>query len=621
MIGQNINQYTFPKLYLQPINQYWDIFLASDENDYDEEIVFSENIIAYFDGNRLPIQIDINDLDSSPDYTLTYKNYNPNNLLTSTNIWNPNNLDLTCFTAFTVCDIGLTGTDNGLVDQLTGETIELTNGILSNSDRFDRLKFGRNFKMFQVTGYTSQPNERFSGYSATTLYEIISKTGDTEGVYHELYGGFYQGFYKLFGYEYDIIPNRVSKGWTMEFLIKPRLFNEFTPSLGEATLNDFYPNNKNIFFYLGSRAENKYYHFADGSPTSDSGYTRVTSGLTCLETCVCSDTGVTNSDCISVYPNSTPTNNKKYYPCDNYENPIIGEEDDPAMDVLSNAIAFKLCDDPSNPKIGVRVLRFVGDCEMTGSCENTGITYVTGYTITDYCSPNGIYDVCQSGNTFVDEEHWIQIDVVFERYEYFDICHLLYKGGLALITKKEYLESLVGNTVNLISPPITHTNIEPDQIEIVQLNERWLIEKKDRMGVLKIFVNGMKFFEIPDFEEIIPRPLNTRKERQVGVPFNISVGGGTQGLHENLIFSGCPTNLTNNYIQDPELIPNEILSATTLSGLTTNILLEQNFGGTFEGALAQFRMYIEPLTSAHIQHNFRILKDKFNLFDYFCDKC
>jgi len=621
MIGQNINQYSFPKLYLQPINQYWDIFLASDERDYDDEIVSSEYLIAYFDGNRLPIQIDINDLDSSPEYVLTYKNYNPNNVLISTNFWNPNDLNLTCFTAFTVCDIGLTGTDNGLVEQMTGETITLTNGILPNLDKFNRLMFDRNFKMFQVTGYTSEPNERFSGYSATTLYEIVSKTGDTEGVYHELYGGFYQGFYKLFGYDYDILPNRMSKGWTVELLLKPRLFNEFSPSSGETTLNDYYPNNKNIFFYLGSRAENKYYHYADGSPTTDSGYTRVTSGLTCLETCACSNTAVTNSDCISVYPDRILTDQKLYYPCEAYSDPIIGEETDPAMDALSNAIALRFCGDPANPQIGARVLRFVGDCEMTGTCENTGMTYVTGYTITDYCSPNGIYDVCISGSTFLDEEHWIQVDVVYERYQYLDICELLYKGGLALITKREYLESLAGNTINLISPPITHNDIIPEQIEIVKLNERWLIEDRYRNGVLKFYVNGMKFFEIPDFEEIIPRPLSTRKERQVGVPFNISVGGGTQGLHENLIFSGCPTGLTNSYIQDPELIPNEILSGTTLSGLTTNILLEENFGGTFEGGLAQFRMYIEPLTAAHIQHNFRILKDKFSLFDFFCDKC
>ena len=68
-----------------------------------------------------------------------------------------------------------------------------------------------------------------------------------------LYGGFYQGFYKLFGFDYEILPERVSKGWTVEMVLRPRLNNEYTPSNDETTLNEIYPQNKNIFFYLGTR--------------------------------------------------------------------------------------------------------------------------------------------------------------------------------------------------------------------------------------------------------------------------------------------------------------------------------------------------------------------------------
>jgi hypothetical protein len=60
------------------------------------------------------------------------------------------------------------------------------------------------------------------------------------------------------------------------------------------------------------------------------------------------------------------------------------------------------------------------------------------------------------------------------------------------------------------------------------------------------------------------------------------------------------------------------LSGTSLSALTTNILLEQNFGGTFMGGISEFRMYVEPLGAAQVQHNYRILKDKFNLFNFNC---
>ena len=46
--------------------------------------------------------------------------------------------------------------------------------------------------------------------------------------------------------------------------------------------------------------------------------------------------------------------------------------------------------------------------------------------------------------------------------------------------------------------------------------------------------------------------------------------------------------------------------------------MEPNFGGTFMGGISQFRMYTEPLSSPQLQHNFRILKDRFNLLDYWC---
>ena len=75
------------------------------------------------------------------------------------------------------------------------------------------------------------------------------------------------------------------------------------------------------------------------------------------------------------------------------------------------------------------------------------------------------------------------------------------------------------------------------------------------------------------------------------------------------------------YIQDPEVMPENVLENSTYSGLTTNILLEPNFAGTFDGAISQFRMYSEPLNYPEIIHNFEILKNKFNLFDYRCPDC
>ena len=701
MAGQNINQYVFQKYKINTVNESMDMSLASDERDYNEEVIFSPYLIAETYGNKLPINIDINNPLTSQGLTLSYKNFNSNNVFVSQNYYNPNNEDLTCFSSSTLCDVGLTGIDNGLVDKMTGETLNYTKGLYNDFLKFDRLHFDRRFKLFQVTGHT-QSNNKFSGITKDTLYEVVSKNDPQFGKYHELYGGFYQGFYKLFGFDYEVLPERSSKGWSVEMLLRPRFVNEYNPLPTETTLNEMYPKNKNTFFYFGTRAENKFYHHADGHPNCLTGYTRVTNSLSgCPSTCACCDRTVTDSRCVYVYP--PRSYNNQHDPHLNYGCPLCGGdkkisltcgcgcnesscetcgwecqihncetvilptptpsptptptpscetqtpvctptctkcetcdecttcgptgftsieytcETDPLFDVMSNNISFKLCGDVKNPQIGVKVLRFTGGCETTGTCV-TGKTYVTGYTIDEYCSPP-IYPYCEIVNPdFLNEEHWFLVNVTWERYSWFDFCDLKFYGGLFDITKFEYLESLANNSVELIRPPLTHNGKSGELIELVNLNETWLEEKKYRLGRLKIYVNGKKIYTIEDFEEVIPRGLFTDKEKQIGVPFNISWGGGTQGLHENLTFSSCSA-LTSNYIQDPECLPNNILSGTTLSGLSTNILLEQNFGGTFDGGISQFRFYIDPLESDEIKHNFKLLKDKFILFDPDCPDC
>lgn len=704
MAGQNINQFVYPNLFPKFALETYDMSLTSDEVDFNQEVVFSPYLIAQTYGNRLPFYFDINNPQTAQNLTLTYKNYNPNNIFVSQNYYNPKNEDLSCLTASTACDIGLVGTDNGLVSGMTGYSITFTNGLFDDSLKFDRLHFDRRLKLFQVTGYTSSPNVRFSGFPDTILYEVVSKNSPFIGNYHELYGGFYQGFYKLFGYDYDIFPQRMNKGWSVEMIIRPRLVDEFFPSSGETTLNEVYPNNKNIFFYFGTRAENKYYHHADGHPHCLTGYTRVTEGLTGLTTCACCNRTITDSRCIYIYPprssgdthdphvnygckvcnnnpyisvscgcgcydtacqtcgwecqyhtcesvieltptpTPTPTSTPTYCdvkpPCtptcssctgctDCLDCPSTGFtsvedtcEKDPLWDAMSNAISFKLCGDVTNPHIGVKVIRFTGGCETTGSCSTTGITYETGYTITELCSPTPIYPECETINpAYLLLPHWFQFDAVWERYTWFDDCDLWYRGGLGNITERVYLQSLANNSISLVRPPYTRPNADPaEQIELVNLNEKWLLEKDYRKGRLKIYINGKLFWTIEDFEEIIPRALNTDKERQLGVPFNISWGGGTQGLRENLVFSSS-TSLNGPYIQDPECLPTNDLSGTTLSALTTNIVLEQNFGGTFEGALSQFRMYITPLSAPEVKHNFKLNVSQFKMFNPDCPDC
>ncbi len=261
-----------------------------------------------------------------------------------------------------------------------------------------------------------------------------------------------------------------------------------------------------------------------------------------------------------------------------------------------------------------------GDCITSGACETLGFESSTGYSINNYCTTRRIYDDC-SGTTYDQQEHWVLVDFTFERYSWFDECDLFYRGGLGTITTVPFTATSVNNSVSLISPPITHYQLIPAVEELVQLNNQWLLERPYRNGRFILYVNGKLFQIFDNVEEIIPRGLYGPKENQIGVPFNMSWGGGTQGLHENLVFSAMPETLINEYIQDPELFPPNILSGTSLSALTTNILIEQNFGGSFNGGISSFSMYAKPLSVPEVQHNARILRPRYNLLNPYCLDC
>jgi hypothetical protein len=197
-------------------------------------------------------------------------------------------------------------------------------------------------------------------------------------------------------------------------------------------------------------------------------------------------------------------------------------------------MSVRLSGDNGNPVVCIKTYRITGGCETTGSCESTGITYTTGTSVTEWCSTRGIFDDCRFTN-YIENEHWVQIDTVFVRDEYLDTCDLKFKGGLSTIVKSVYQATLDNNSVSLVIPPTTsEVPYDPTKVEVVNFNEQWLNESNYRKGKFKVYVNGKLFFVINNFEEIIPRPLNTEKEKQIGVPFNISLGGGTQGLKDNL---------------------------------------------------------------------------------------
>jgi len=806
---QNLNNYYFNKLDARlDYSSYYDIFLTSDERDYNREVVFSPYLICvgdhinnYLSGKTwcsdcLPLWIDLSNPQSSRQlYPYLCTEYDENNTLLSLPYWcsaSPNSGDTQCtcpkcenreFTGNTsfiesICDVGLTGVDNGLVQYMSGNTTEydlcklefitvsaytatmsgatgtncvgqwkgfitgdspatvildlasgsiplkypctgtttsVTSGMTIEWNNFfsgssnigaaapymslsgccnfqtspnsgyllkfsnfqstlsgdsftfdlvtnkgywqapcqlesiklwtdmpeqykwDHLHYDRRFKMKQVTGLTHQ-------YS----YGIESVSGVTEGYYNNLRGGFYQGFYELYGYPYQVLPERVECGWTVESLLKfdVKCVTECIIP-GTKTLNDVYPNNKGIYFYMGTRAENKFHNFY--------------SAETHLQTC---DQGDFSCSGIPTPIITTGTTGH----CGT-EVQVITSTYDEKIDSLSNAFALRLTDDG---RVGYRALYYTGNCITTFSekkvlnCETneyytvedcvTGLTYSSGFTVVEKYSDI----VCGlTGSTFVETCPWLLVSARFKRDYCYEGCDLENMGGvndlidIPVIDTPGYIDSGLNTTSTTLvreaplmpgwndhgnkvvvtgqylgsgeiatgcteneccsgctqpscttcGPASGCTTNYTKLVEKIKFSKKWSDERFLRKGTLTIFVNGRPVFTDPDFEEIIPRRLNTEKQKQVGVPFNISWGGGTQGLIDNQTFSADTSGNTITcppYAQDPADL---------------ELLIEKNFAGTYIGGISQLRYYIRPLGVDEIFHNFLVNKDRYDLVD------
>ena len=135
-------------------------------------------------------------------------------------------------------NIGYTGVDNGFISyqrDLIGNDEFLD--LFTNS-KFDLSKFNNRFFVTKVNG-----NANLSSYP-------IENHDD----YTSLKGGFYQGFFKIDGDKYQTLPHRIKDEWNFNITLRKKEYE--TPS---NILNKRYAENEGIFFYIGTRAENKFW--------------------------------------------------------------------------------------------------------------------------------------------------------------------------------------------------------------------------------------------------------------------------------------------------------------------------------------------------------------------------
>ena len=144
-------------------------------------------------------------------------------------------------------NIGFTGVDNGFIrfekDKITNKEFwKIFTGSTYEIDSEDKRFF-----MTPITGNTMHYRYPYS----------IEVDEDDGQQYFSFQGGFLQGFFKAEGYDYQTLPNKIDTEWVMSFELRRRSDYVVEPD----TINGVHPENNGIFFYMGTRAENKFWHY------------------------------------------------------------------------------------------------------------------------------------------------------------------------------------------------------------------------------------------------------------------------------------------------------------------------------------------------------------------------
>jgi len=575
----NINNYNFGMFDVKLTNAgFWDLFLTDDNTCPSPSGVTSGTcLVSYFDFN--------NSLIYSTGSTSADTIYSLISWSGATN------------TGYTMDTIGLTGIDNGLVifDKLTGDT--------SNQALLSALT---GTTLIVPSGDTRLTLHRVTGTTDNYIYPIdIIQTTGTTGNYASLCGGFYQGFYKLDGNSYEVLPTRVNYGWSAEFWLNKD--NESCTGYTGTTLNDVYPNNKGFFFYMGTRAENKFWNTFYGSDTGCTSGCTVPSGCTdtLSEWCtVPKETDITLTgeygvgiplnppsveiDLITnqflIYGRATSGTSKCYAcggPNDGLGTKTVCTYDGKGIVVVNFG---EVVTNTTNPFLiyGRASKNSSGKC---GVCNGPG----DGYGNETVCSFSGF----TSPQTTLD----YNVDIIDNALG-FRIKDDGSIGYRLLTMTGSCLTATTGNTYvtgvtieegyslsGMVSGDVW-TNVVIKFVSNQYLDDCELKSAKPRMGKLMFYINGKLKYVVEEFSEFIARRLEENSLKQVGVPFNFSLGGGSQGLIDSQTFDGLD-------MED------------------RGLPIETNFGGSFIGSISQFKFNICDLNFVDFQNIYNNEKGRY----------
>lgn len=572
----NLKNFNFNKVDAYLSNyKYYDFYLAQDEQVsccmYGDTIISGDCFVVHYDFNEGGIYTS-----GTTSADTIYS------LVTWTGATN---------SGYTLNTFGLTGIDNGYItfDKTTGDT---SNDVLLSAITGTTIVI--------PSGDTRLCMTRVTGMTENYVYPLDVISGNTTlGDYSRFCGGFYQGYYKLDGYSYEVLPVRVPKAWTSEFWLNKS--DTVCSGTTGTTLNDTYPNNKGFFFYMGTRAENKYWSVFEGLNTG------CTSGCTSDSGC----TGTVTTFCTIPKETQISISGDSGYPIPLSPPPLEIRKIDNQFLIYGRA--------DNNPKCGgcgadINAFGKRTVCDFTG-----GSITVTSYTqqVTNSQNPFLIYGrasnnvscggcgkpVSGFGNKTVCDFTGFTSDLlildkdadIIDNAIGFRIKDDGAIGYRALkltgyCSGETYVTGVTVEEQYSVSGVVTDDQWTHIGIRFVmpEYDECQLKYGKARKGRLMFYVNSKLKFVAEEVDEFIARRLNEYKDKQLGVPFNYSLGGGSQGLLESMTFDG----------QDPDDL---------------GLIIEQNFAGTFIGDISQFRYYICDLNWCDLTNNFEVEKIRYGI--------
>lgn len=558
----NIKNFNFNKLDVFLSNtDYWDMSLSTDENPLIpcSGVTSGDSNVVWYDFNNNSIY--------STGITSA-------NTITSLVHWN-NAIN----TGYTLNTFGLTGIDNGYIgfNKLSGDTDNQALLSALTTSSLVITSGETNLKLSRVTGTTN------SGYTYN-----IKDSNDISGKYISLCGGFYQGFYKLDGTTYELLPNRVNESWSAEFWVKPEnICSGFTGT----TLNDLYPDNKGFFFYIGTRAENKFWNIFNGL---DSGSTSGCSGTTNLWCTVPKETDIFLSGDSSniLIPLSPPV-----FEIENINNQFL----------IYGRGNGSLCGGSNDFGLGSHVV-----CSYSGG----GINIIRKkQKITNTTNPFLVYGRSNGSTCSCDNENKGYGTETVSSFTGFtsDQTEIDYKldiidnalgfrikddgsiGYRKLTQSGECVNNVTTTGISIeegysVSGLVSNNIWSYIVIKFIAniLTDCQLKTAKPRNGKLLIYINGVLKHTFYNFIEPINNRLDDSFLKQVGVPFNFSLGGGSQGLLESQTFDGPDYS-------------------------DRGLPIETYFGGSFIGGISQFKYNITDLTFCDIKYNYKTQASRYGL--------